>query len=227
MRKVITTSYHCSCHDKSFKTPARAYACEKKSKKEKERAEQIEIVNNEMRLRLEDPADIWKELSAFALKHYKWELVFTDTKKFTFDNVEDIYCSHNAPIGKPRICSYNEKKVRSKWPGWRFWVKGTINGPSYKKDKSCREGEPSFTALFRDSFASYSHQISGCHTGSFNGGSNFSGEFGMFIEDFPKIKKKYTRWLKDENKREAQRIKEEEERKRLEEEEKRVLAKNW
>lgn len=226
MRKVITTFYHCSCHDKAFNTPSKAYACERRSKKEKERAAKIEIVNDELRLRLEDPADIWKELSTFAFKHYKWELVFTETKKFTFDNVEEIYCSHNAPIGKPRADRDNEKKIRSKWPGWRFWVKGTINGPSYKKDRFYG-GEPSFTSLFRDGFTSVPYIVSGCHTGTFNGGSDFSGEFGMFIEDFPKIKKKYTLWLKDENKRAAQRIKEEEERKRQEEEEKRVLAKNW
>lgn len=162
-----------------------------RSKKEKEEQVRLDLINNEVRLRLEDPNDIWKELEAFAFKHYKWKITMTKVKKFDFTNVEDIRCSHESPIGKPH-CTWNNEEnkrngIRTYWPGWKFWVEGSIAGPNFNYPPFYKDQEPEFTMLTKRG----PYRICGCHSGTFNPTTKFSGDFVMFVEDFPKIKKKY------------------------------------
>jgi len=213
MTKLTRITYRCDLCNNEYKTSQKAHACERTCAKLRIRATETEVINNEVRLSLENPADIWDAIKDFALRYYEWEIEYTEAEKFDFVNIEQVYTSHGCPIGKPN----QPPGVKAgSWTylyysGWKFWVKGTITGSKYisdqaKKEKwNKREEEPGFSKLFGYG-SRLPYKILGCHTGTFNGGENFSGEFYMFVDDFPKIKVKYDKHEseKEQNKQDSE-----------------------
>jgi hypothetical protein len=96
---------------------------------------------------------------------------FKNWKDFHF---EFINISHDNPLNVVRRYSNNTSK---NYLGFRGWIKGewlVLPTKNLIDSPFCQ------TACF-------STQL-GFHTGTFNGGVNFSGEFRLYLDDFPLIK---------------------------------------
>lgn len=145
-------------------------------KREKEKAQKSEELRNYVRLNLESISDLETMLSKNIkdVFGYNFDLKIAD---LSFGNVS---CSHGAPIGKKTNWCGRDKGEPTSYLGWR----GSIAG-KYHKDKTVSNCLGSWEY----------NRIKGFHTGCGGGGdTGWHYEFYFFLEDFPKLAKKYKKY---------------------------------
>lgn len=203
------TAFECSiCHclekneEKIFKHYQKCL--KEKNKKEKETKILAERENNKLIIcREASNIDEVKTL----LEKYAKEFFDIDLKITTWDFRYEHCCSnsHSAPRGKEKNwCGTKDKEdIPKGYPGFT----GTINGSIVFPKKEYNWGEPSFSDLVGNGFDRMMENgwfgLLGIHTESGGGGNNsFSYGATIWIDDFPKIKAKYEKYIKvEDNKR--------------------------
>lgn len=164
--------------------------CETKCKTHQTKVRRQELLNsnwdkhmNEMRLKAESLVDILKGIEEAAEKYFGVKMKFTHTP-FRFTS---IACTHDAPIGKPTVWGSRDNKNNdpTHYLGWSAWVEG-----QWLKDGKGKQSHRD-TISFPPDLGGRNGGIKGFNTGTFNGGSKFSGEVRLYLDDFPKLKKQY------------------------------------
>jgi len=179
--------YRCPECDTSHSSKVKASECLEKctNKKAKSKAAQKEWDKKVNRLRLEAKSmyEVLDLIVKYSFEFFGAELKITDAN-LSFGMVS---CSHSAPVGKQTNWCGRDKNLPTEFLGWS----GNISGKWIANGKN-RWGEEidGFTRLTEGG------GLVGIHTGTFNGGSRFNGEFRFFLDDFPKLKEKYKSYKK-------------------------------
>lgn len=100
--------------------------------------------------------------------NFSWRLHFAD-----------ILTTHSAPIGS-RPSFYDSKSAL----GWTGYISGKMNNTKLSFSDLCGAG-----------FGDSSLKLAGFNLGTGSYGKNFGGEIRLFLDDFPKLKESYKRYL--------------------------------
>lgn len=193
------TMYPCPITGKLYKTERgaknsakreqlRIEAEEAKRKEQQKSKEQKEEEINWLRLNLEDINDLPVLMKSRFKELYDWDL----NVAFYGLRFGSVSNSHTCPIGGVTNWSRQHKDRPTSYLGWSGRIEGTLKG-----------NVPKLT--FINSISDIiTGKFKGLHTGTGGGGSpneyKMSIGFNMFLDDFPKLKEKYEKYLIEKEK---------------------------
>lgn len=187
--------FQCPKCDESYDSRVKAFSCMEKCfvKEAKDKASNRvwDKKRNKLRLEAASVSEVLDLIVKYAYEFFGAKLKITDSN-LQFGMVS---CSHNAPIGKKTNWGGQHADLPREYLGWS----GNLTGKWITNGKD-RWGEKmdGFTRLTEGG------GLAGIHTGCFNGGrGHFDGEFRFFLDDFPKLKEKYTQYKKLQAKEKA------------------------
>jgi hypothetical protein len=177
--------------------------CWEHSERERINREKRSEICNKIRLTVRTVQELEAATIEFAREYFGSELTYEygfvqHVEKMIQNHryVEDVSNTHGAPIGKKTNWGGQHKDYPRHFPGLRVWAKGTCRWINKKPEphlwergrRSGSEGAtPACIGCGAWGFDQPKHgcTIAGLHTGTFNGGHEWSGEMYIFFEDFP------------------------------------------
>jgi hypothetical protein len=135
--------------------------------------EEMNILRNQARLNSKDLNELEKNYIRNIKLIHGGIVEFENWDNFTFQYINN---SHDNPLNGIRN-DWRAKETNKNYLGFRGWIKG----------KWTKLPKKNLNNNFFSETDCFSTQL-GFNTGTFNGGENFSGEFRLYMEDFPLIK---------------------------------------
>ncbi len=166
-------------------------SCAKKSrdkiKYEQAKARAIEKADY-IRLNAESVWDIPKMLVGFFKNDLDRELTIS---KFDMRFNPEMANTHDCPLNGVTNWGRKDPNAPRHYPGWYGEFRGTTN--IGKKPIKLFDGHE-IDSIF-DVIGKYNGAIRGLHCGGGSGGPDFGFSLRMYVDDFPKIKEKYDRYV--------------------------------